>query len=143
MNELPQNTTSAMGDDIMASPMPLLHQPDRPAIAAESPVVAAEVPAPQVSAPAPRATPIGGAADAATSAASGIGVLLVKPGFVDTPMTAAFRKNILWASAQSVGKDVARAIIRGTPVVYTPGFWRLIMWIIRSIPEAVFRRLSL
>jgi len=73
----------------------------------------------------------------------GVFVVTIKPGFVDTPMTAAFRKNILWASAQSVGKDVARAIIRGTPVVYTPGFWRLIMWIIRSIPEAVFRRLSL
>jgi protoporphyrin/coproporphyrin ferrochelatase len=94
MNELPQNTTSAMGDDIMASPMPLLHQPDRPAIAAEPPVVAAEAPAPQISAPAPRATSIGGAADAATSAASGIGVLLVNLGTPDAAEPKAVRRYL-------------------------------------------------
>jgi decaprenylphospho-beta-D-erythro-pentofuranosid-2-ulose 2-reductase len=74
---------------------------------------------------------------------SGVYVVTVKPGFVDTPMTAAFKKGILWASAGSVAKDISRAMINGTPVIYTPGFWRPIMWIIRSIPEFVFRRLSL
>jgi decaprenylphospho-beta-D-erythro-pentofuranosid-2-ulose 2-reductase len=74
---------------------------------------------------------------------SGVYVVTVKPGFVDTPMTAAFKKGILWASAGSVAKDIRRAMISGTPVIYTPGFWRPIMWIIRSIPEFVFRRLSL
>jgi hypothetical protein len=74
---------------------------------------------------------------------SGVYVVTVKPGFVDTPMTAAFKKGILWASAESVAKDISRAMINGTPVIYTPGFWRPIMWIIRSIPEFVFRRLSL
>jgi short-subunit dehydrogenase len=74
---------------------------------------------------------------------SGVYVVTVKPGFVDTPMTAAFKKGILWASAGSVAKDISRAMIKGTPVIYTPWFWRPIMWIIRSIPEFVFRRLSL
>jgi decaprenylphospho-beta-D-erythro-pentofuranosid-2-ulose 2-reductase len=74
---------------------------------------------------------------------SGVYVVTVKPGFVDTPMTAAFKKGLLWASAASVGKDITRAMISGTPVIYTPWFWRPIMWIIRSIPEFVFRRLSL
>jgi decaprenylphospho-beta-D-erythro-pentofuranosid-2-ulose 2-reductase len=74
---------------------------------------------------------------------SGVYVVTVKPGFVDTPMTAAFKKGILWASAGSVAKDISRAMINGTPVIYTPGFWRPIMWIIRSIPESLFRRLSL
>jgi short-subunit dehydrogenase len=74
---------------------------------------------------------------------SGVYVVTVKPGFVDTPMTAAFKKGILWASAESVAKDISRAMIKGTPVIYTPWFWRPIMWIIRSIPEFVFRRLSL
>jgi hypothetical protein len=73
----------------------------------------------------------------------GVKVVTIKPGFVDTPMTAAFRKGFLWASSGSVGKAIARAMIRGTPVLYVPGFWRPIMWIIRSIPEFVFRRLKL
>ncbi len=70
-------------------------------------------------------------------------VVTIKPGFVDTPMTAAFKKGPLWASSTTVGRQIARAMIRGAPVIYTPGFWRLIMWIIRSIPEVIFRRLSL
>jgi decaprenylphospho-beta-D-erythro-pentofuranosid-2-ulose 2-reductase len=74
---------------------------------------------------------------------SGVFVVTIKPGFVDTPMTAAFKKGALWASPASVAKDIVRAMIKGTPVIYTPGFWRPIMWIIRSIPEFVFRRLSL
>lgn len=74
---------------------------------------------------------------------AGVYVVTIKPGFVDTPMTAAFKKGALWAKPKSVGKEIARAMIRGTPVIYTPGFWRPIMWVIRSIPEFVFRRLSL
>jgi short-subunit dehydrogenase len=75
--------------------------------------------------------------------ASGVHVVTVKPGFVDTPMTAAFKKSALWASPASVGKAIARAMIAGTPVIYTPPFWRPIMWVIRCIPESVFSRLQL
>jgi short-subunit dehydrogenase len=70
-------------------------------------------------------------------------VVTIKPGFVDTPMTAAFKKGALWASPEAVATSIVRAIDRGTPVIYTPGFWRAIMWIIRTIPEHVFRRLKL
>jgi decaprenylphospho-beta-D-erythro-pentofuranosid-2-ulose 2-reductase len=73
----------------------------------------------------------------------GVQVVTIKPGFVDTPMTAAFKKGPLWASPDSVGKQIARALVRGTPVLYTPGFWRPVMWIVRSIPETMFRRLSM
>jgi decaprenylphospho-beta-D-erythro-pentofuranosid-2-ulose 2-reductase len=74
---------------------------------------------------------------------SGVYVVTVKPGFVDTPMTAAFKKNALWASPASIGKAIARAMIAGTPVIYTPAFWRPIMWIIRCVPEFVFSRLQM
>ena len=74
---------------------------------------------------------------------AGVQVVTIKPGFVDTPMTAAFKKGALWASPAKVAKEITRAMIRGTPVIYTPGFWRPIMWVIRSIPEFVFRRLAL
>jgi hypothetical protein len=74
---------------------------------------------------------------------AGVAVITIKPGFVDTPMTAAFRKGALWASPQTVARGIVRAIDRSASVVYLPGFWRIIMFIIRSIPESIFRRLSL
>ena len=73
----------------------------------------------------------------------GINVLDIKPGFVDTPMTAAFPKGPLWASPEKVATDVTRAIDKGKHTVYTPFFWRYIMLIIRNIPEFIFKKLSL
>jgi len=74
---------------------------------------------------------------------SGVAVVTIKPGFVDTPMTAAFPKGFLWAKPDRVAADIVRAIDRGTPVAYVPGFWRLIMLIIKLIPERIFVRLKL
>ena len=73
----------------------------------------------------------------------GVAVITIEPGFVDTPMTAAFRKGLLWAKPQQVAAGIVRAIDRSRAVVYLPGFWRPIMFIIRAIPETLFRRLSL
>ncbi|MGH8517505.1 MAG: SDR family NAD(P)-dependent oxidoreductase, partial [Panacagrimonas sp.] len=74
---------------------------------------------------------------------SGVAVVTIKPGFVDTPMTAAFKKGPLWASPASVGQSIAKAMSTGRPVAYTPWFWWGIMQIIRNIPERIFQRLSL
>jgi short-subunit dehydrogenase len=73
----------------------------------------------------------------------GISVVTIKPGFVATPMTAAFKKGLLWASPQAVATSIVRAMDRGTPVVYAPWFWRPIMWVVRSVPEFIFRRLKM
>ncbi len=76
--------------------------------------------------------------------ASGVHVLTIKPGFVDTPMTAAIPKSgPLWASAERVGAGIVHAIDARKDLVYLPGFWRLILWIICSIPERLFKRLKL
>jgi decaprenylphospho-beta-D-erythro-pentofuranosid-2-ulose 2-reductase len=75
--------------------------------------------------------------------AAGVRVVTVLPGFVDTPMTRSFRKGPIWASPERVADDIVRALDRGTPVVYTPWFWRWIMTIIVLIPERVFVRLTL
>ena len=70
--------------------------------------------------------------------------VLVKPGFVDTPMTAAFVKGgPLWSSPDRVAADIDRAVRRGARVVYTPWFWRPIMAVIRRLPWFVFRRLKI
>ena len=58
-------------------------------------------------------------------------------------MTAAFPKGPLWASPQKVAAGIVDAIDRSSAVRYLPGFWRIIMLIIRSIPEGLFRKLSL
>lgn len=74
---------------------------------------------------------------------AGVNVLLIKPGFVDTPMTADFDKGLLWVKPEYVAGDIVTAIERGKSVIYTPWFWRWIMLIIRSIPERLFVRLKL
>ncbi len=74
---------------------------------------------------------------------SGVQVLPIKPGFVDTPMTAAFKKGPLWASPQQIARSICTAIDRKRDVVYVPRFWSLIMFIVRAMPEGLFKRLSL
>jgi decaprenylphospho-beta-D-erythro-pentofuranosid-2-ulose 2-reductase len=76
-------------------------------------------------------------------AASGVQVLTIKPGFVDTPMTIAFPKGPLWARPDAIARGIVGAIRSQRSVVYLPGFWRLIMAVICAIPEPLFRRLSL
>jgi hypothetical protein len=73
----------------------------------------------------------------------GVTVITIKPGFVDTPMTAGFTKGFLWAQPERIARDINRAISRKTSVCYSPWYWRYIMLIIKSIPEFVFKRLGL
>jgi decaprenylphospho-beta-D-erythro-pentofuranosid-2-ulose 2-reductase len=74
---------------------------------------------------------------------AGVRVVTVKPGPVDTPMTAHLPKNPLYSSPGRVARDVVRAVERGRDVVYTPWWWRPIMLAVRLLPERVFKRLSL
>ena len=73
----------------------------------------------------------------------GVAVIDIRPGFVDTPMTAAFRKGALWASPDRVARDIVCAVDRRASVVYTPWFWRWIMLLIRHVPEFLFVRTRL
>lgn len=73
----------------------------------------------------------------------GVSVTTIKPGFVDTPMTAHLPKGLLFASPERVGDRIYKAMKRGESVVYTPWFWRLIMGIIVCIPEFIFKKLRL
>ncbi len=74
----------------------------------------------------------------------GVQVLTIKPGFVDTPMTAEFDKSgPLWAKPDTIAEGIEKAIVKGKHEVYLPFFWRYIMMIIIHIPHFVFNRLSL
>lgn len=73
----------------------------------------------------------------------GVKVLTIKPGFVDTPMTAALPKNVLFADPSVVGTRIFKAILSGEDIVYVPWFWRWIMLVIKVIPESIFKKLQL
>ena len=74
---------------------------------------------------------------------SGVTVVTVKPGYVATPMTAHMRSGLLTANAQTVGRGIYEAMIKKKDIVYLPWFWQPIMFIVKSIPEGLFKRLSL
>ena len=78
----------------------------------------------------------------ARAARHGVRIITVKPGFVDTPMTAHVRKNPLFASSDAVAADIAAAVTSAKASIYTPWFWRPIMMILRSIPERIFMKLK-
>jgi short-subunit dehydrogenase len=74
---------------------------------------------------------------------SGVAVVTIKPGTVDTPMTAALKKGLLFANPRGVGQGIYEAMKKRKEVVYLPWYWRPIMFMIRRIPEPVFKKLSM
>jgi len=75
---------------------------------------------------------------------SGVNVLTIKPGFVDTPMTYGMPlPKPLVASPKKVGKDIYKAMVKGKSIIYSPFYWRWIMRIVKSMPEFIFKKLKL
>lgn len=74
---------------------------------------------------------------------SGVSVVTIKPGFVDTPMTAEFKKGLLWASPIKVGILIVASCDKKNKEIYAPGFWWSIMLIIKLIPQNIFNKVQL
>jgi short-subunit dehydrogenase len=74
---------------------------------------------------------------------TGVQVLTIKPGFVATPMTAHLPQGGLFADPAVVGQGILKAIELRRDTVYVPPIWRVIMLVIRSIPNFIFKRLNL
>lgn len=74
--------------------------------------------------------------------AAGLRTVCVKPGFVKTGMTAGLKPPPFAGEPDGVARDVVRAIDQGTPVVYTPAMWRLVMMVIRRLPRFVMRKIN-
>lgn len=72
---------------------------------------------------------------------SGVHVLDIKPGFVDTPMTAHLKKGALWAKPADVAYLIKTRIEKRSYFSYVPTFWWLIMTIIKTIPTFIFNRI--
>ena len=75
---------------------------------------------------------------------SGVKVLTVKPGFVNTKMTEHLDLSAkLTAESEDVASDIYNAQQKGKDILYTKSIWRFVMLVIKHIPEMIFKRLSI
>jgi short-subunit dehydrogenase len=72
--------------------------------------------------------------------AAGLRTVCVKPGFVRTSMTDGLPAPPFAGDPEDVAERVLAAIDAGTPVVYAPGAWAWVMFVIRLLPRFVMRR---
>ncbi len=73
----------------------------------------------------------------------GAHVMTVKPGFVDTAMTWGLPGMFLVARPEEVAESCLAGLSKGRNVLYVPWFWIGIMTIIRTVPERIFKKLSI
>ena len=73
----------------------------------------------------------------------GVTVLNIKPGPTKTAMTAGMPKSDKFADVDSVAESIVSAIDKRKDVLYVPFQWQPIMFIIRNIPERIFKKLDL
>ncbi|WP_353072633.1 SDR family oxidoreductase [Tunturiibacter gelidiferens] len=73
----------------------------------------------------------------------GVTVLTIKPGPIKTAMTAGMPKSEKFADVDSVAESIVSAIDKRRDILYVPFQWQPIMFIIRNIPEMIFKKLNL
>jgi decaprenylphospho-beta-D-erythro-pentofuranosid-2-ulose 2-reductase len=76
-------------------------------------------------------------------AGTGVGVLVVRPGFVRTKMTAGLDPAPLATTPEKVADAIVAGLARGSHTVWVPGALRWVMSVLRHLPRPVFRRLDL
>jgi decaprenylphospho-beta-D-erythro-pentofuranosid-2-ulose 2-reductase len=82
-----------------------------------------------------------GLADA--SAATGVRVIVVRPGFVTTRMTAGLEPPPMATNPDAVAEATVRALPGRAHTVWVPGRLRLVFAVLRHLPRSLFRRLEL
>jgi decaprenylphospho-beta-D-erythro-pentofuranosid-2-ulose 2-reductase len=73
----------------------------------------------------------------------GVTILTIKPGPTKTAMTAGMPKSEKFAQVDSVAESIVSAIDKGKDTLYVPLQWQPIMFVIRNIPERIFKKLNL
>ena len=74
---------------------------------------------------------------------SNVNVTVIKPGFIDTPMTSKFKKNFLWSSPSKAALKIVKGINKKKDEIYVPSYWYIIMIFIKLIPNFIFKNLKL
>ncbi|MEH6570050.1 MAG: SDR family NAD(P)-dependent oxidoreductase [Halioglobus sp.] len=72
-----------------------------------------------------------------------IRVVNIKPGMIESPMTQGMESGALWSTPQAIAPAIHKAIAKGRRVCYVPGYWRLIMLVIRCLPTSILARLPI
>lgn len=73
---------------------------------------------------------------------AGVRVVTIKPGYVATPLLAGARTpRALTVTPEAAARGILAATQRGAGVVYVPGYWRAIMWLVRRLPASLVARL--
>jgi decaprenylphospho-beta-D-erythro-pentofuranosid-2-ulose 2-reductase len=72
----------------------------------------------------------------------GVGLLVVRPGFVHTAMTRGLEPPPLATTAPVVGAAVSRGLRRGANTVWAPATLRWVMLALRALPRPVHRRID-
>lgn len=72
-----------------------------------------------------------------------VSVCTIKPGPIDTAMTFGLERLPLLASPEHAAKDIYRGIRRGQDIVYTPFPWRIILPMVKLIPEMIWKRMDM
>jgi decaprenylphospho-beta-D-erythro-pentofuranosid-2-ulose 2-reductase len=73
----------------------------------------------------------------------GVTILTIKPGPTKTAMTASMKGNEKFADVNTVAQTIVKAIAAKKDNLYVPFQWQPIMFIIRNIPESIFKKLNL
>ncbi|MCZ7587725.1 MAG: SDR family NAD(P)-dependent oxidoreductase [Gaiella sp.] len=76
-------------------------------------------------------------------AGTGIDVLVVRPGFVRTKMTAALPDGPLATTPEAVAEEIVRGLQRRAHTVWAPARLRFVMAVVRLLPRPLFRRLRM
>ena len=73
----------------------------------------------------------------------GVHVLVIKPGPTRTAMTSGMPGQEKFADVDAVAESIVKAIDRRSDTLYVPFQWQPIMFVIRHIPERIFKKLNL
>lgn len=76
-------------------------------------------------------------------APSGVNVLVIRPGQVRTRMSAGVKEAPLTVDKEQVAQQAVEAARKGTPAIWAPPAFGLVMLVLRHIPEPIFRRLPI
>ncbi|MHB8691855.1 MAG: SDR family NAD(P)-dependent oxidoreductase [Solirubrobacteraceae bacterium] len=74
---------------------------------------------------------------------SGVEVIVIRPGFVTTKMTAGLKPAPLATSAEAVAEASVKALGGGSRTVWVPATLRPLFTVLRHLPRAVYRKLPL
>lgn len=65
-------------------------------------------------------------------------VIDIRPGFIDTVMVRGRKGLFGVASTEKAAEDIYRAILKGKRIAYVPGWWAVIMWFFKRLPEFIY-----